>query len=232
MSEITPFEEVQRLFASLGVKDFDAALPEGRIRWLDEHGAEVAHARCSAVLSWAGGNRSLCWAEALPHFVQAGVPTVARPDGLPEYQEGLTKELAEGLAGRAARDSGAEFLYEAKTGGGGALYLAVIGFTPGAQDGGGATLDQRVRATNLWMSLKLRRLGEHVAADKADSVERLTAFAAELRKQAGTTVAGTPLAQTLTDLAADIDTWGSGLPAARDAVAGALTAAASGFATS
>lgn len=130
MSELTPFEEIQRLFSSLGVRDFGAALPEGRIQWMNADGAVVATGRCVAVLSWAAPNQSIAWAEALPHFKSAGVPTLARPEGLPEYQVGVPETLAEQLASRSARDASAVFLYTAPTGGGSKLYLAVTEFTP------------------------------------------------------------------------------------------------------
>ena len=130
MPDLMPFEEIQRLFTTLGVRDFGAALPEGRIQWMNADGAVVADGRCVAVLSWAAPNQSIAWAEALPHFKSAGVPTVARPEGLPEYQVGLPEGLAEQLANRAARDAGALFLYAAPTGGGSKLFLAVTEFTP------------------------------------------------------------------------------------------------------
>lgn len=130
MSDLLSFEEIARLFTSLGVRDFGAALPEGRIQWMNAEGTVVANGRCVAVLSWAAPNQSIAWAEALPHFKDAGVPTVARPEGLPEYQVGVPEGLAEQLANRAAKDAAALFLYTAPTGGGSKLFLAVTAFEP------------------------------------------------------------------------------------------------------
>lgn len=130
MSELLSYDEIKGLFASLGVADFDAALPEGRIQWMEANGRVVATGRCAAILSWAAQNNSIAWAEALPHFQAAGVPTLTRPEGLPEYQAGVPENMAEQLAGRVARDHGALFLYAAPTGGGSKLYLAVTAFTP------------------------------------------------------------------------------------------------------
>lgn len=130
MSETRNFDDIQQIFASLGVRDFDAALPEGRIRWLNADGAVVATARCAAILSYASANQSMAWAEALPHFKAAGVPCLERPEGLPEYQVNITEAMAEQLAARIARNAGADFLYPAKTGPGSLLYLSVSEFTP------------------------------------------------------------------------------------------------------
>lgn len=130
MSDLLSFEEIERLFSSLGVRDFGAALPEGRIQWMNAEGAVVANGKCVAVLSWAAPNQSIAWAEALPHFKEAGVPVVARPEGLSEYQVGVPEKLAEQLANRAARDAAAIFLYTAPTGGGSKLFLAVTEFVP------------------------------------------------------------------------------------------------------
>lgn len=229
MSELMPFEEVQRLFTTLGVRNFGAALPEGRIQWMDESGAVVAHAECAALLSWAAGNRSICWAEALPHFKQAGVPTVPRPEGLPEFQEAMTESLAESLAARAAQDFQAEFLYAAPTGGGGKLYLAVRGFTPGSSTD---EVDpaRKVAATRAWIEARLRQLGAGTGRGDADAADLLRAFAEECRRQSSQVVTGTPLAAQLVELSADLDRWAAGLPDARDGVSGALAAASRAFA--
>lgn len=222
MSELISFEEIQKLFHTLGIRTFDAALPEGRITWLDEHRAPVAHGRCAAVLSWAASNQSLCWAEALPHFKSAGVPTVARPEGMPEYQEGVPGRFAENLAARAAQDTAAEFLYEAKTGGGGVLYLAISGFTPGAPEGDLGAPATRVAATRAWASIKLRQVGNHVASGASDSPALLRTFAAEAIQQAQYTVQGTPLAEELLQLAAQAEGWAAALPEDSAAVAEGL----------
>lgn len=230
MPELMPFEEVQRLFTTLGVRNFGAALPEGRIHWMDESGAVVAHARCAALLSWAAANRSVYWAEALAHFKTAGVPTVPRPEGLPEYQEGMTEQLAESLAARAAQDVSAEFLYTAPTGGGGKLYLAVMGFTPGA-DQDEVEPSRKVTATRAWVEAKLRQLGQSAGRGDADTADLLRAFAEESRRQSGQVVQGTDLAPALIELAADLERWAAGLPDANQSVSGALAAAARGFGT-
>lgn len=130
MTEHRSFEDIQQLFSTLGVRDFSAALPEGRIQWLNAEGTVVAHARCVAVLSYAPANQSMAWAEALPHFKEAGVPTLERPDGLPEYQVNINDAVAEQIAARVARNAGAEFLYPAKYGNGSLLYLSITEFTP------------------------------------------------------------------------------------------------------
>ncbi len=130
MSDSHSFDDIQQTFTALGVRDFSAALPEGRIQWLNAGGAVVAHARCAAVLSYASANQSMAWAEALPHFQQAGVPVLERPDGLPEYQVSVTEQMAEQMAARVARNAGAQFLYPAKYGNGSLLYLSITEFTP------------------------------------------------------------------------------------------------------
>jgi hypothetical protein len=128
MHDPLSFEDIQARFVALGITDFSAALPEGRIQWLNRDGAVVAHGRCVAVLSYAGANQSIAWAEALPHFKEAHVPCVERPEGLPEYQLNITEAMAEQLASRVARNAGAVFLYPAKTGQGGILYLGITEF--------------------------------------------------------------------------------------------------------
>ena len=128
MSEQNAFDDIQQIFTRLGVRDFAAALPEGRIQWLNADGAVVATGRCVAILSYASANQSMAWAEALPHFKAAGVPCLERPEGLPEYQVNITETVAEQLAARVARNAGADFLYPAKTGPGSLLYLSVSEF--------------------------------------------------------------------------------------------------------
>lgn len=128
MTDPHAFDDIQKTFAALGVRDFAAALPEGRIQWLNAEGAVVAHARCVAVLSFASANESMAWAEELPHFKEAGVPTLERPDGMPGYQINITETVAEQMAARVARNAGAQFLYPAKYGNGSVLYLSITEF--------------------------------------------------------------------------------------------------------
>lgn len=124
------FDEIQALFESLDIQTFEAALPEGRITWLDSDGQPVAHARCKAILSHASANDTLVWARGLEHFVEAGVPMVEVDEELPDLMENVPRETAEQFAMRFADRDGAEFYYEAPAGEGSILYLAIHEFGP------------------------------------------------------------------------------------------------------
>jgi len=124
------YDDIERLFSELKIATFDAALPEGRIRWLDGGGRVVAAAECQAILSWSGKNSSLMWAEAIPSFQEAGVPCLPAADEDTPYQEGVEVVEAEALARQAAQLTGAQFLYPAKTGPDSTLFLAIRGFQP------------------------------------------------------------------------------------------------------
>ena len=123
------YTEIEALFETLQIKTFNAALPEGRIEWLDASGAVVAAGACQAILSWSSGNSSLMWAEAIAAFQQAGVPCLPAPDAN-TYQEGVTEAEAEVLATQAAQLTNAQFLYDAKTSEHSKLFLAIRDFRP------------------------------------------------------------------------------------------------------
>lgn len=123
------YTEIEQLFESLQIKTFNAALPEGRIEWLDASGAVVAAGACQAILSWSGGNNSLMWAEAIAAFKDAGVPCLPAPDE-ETYQEGTTEAEAEALATQAAQLTNAQFLYDAPTSEHSKLFLAIRDFRP------------------------------------------------------------------------------------------------------
>lgn len=229
MSELLTFEDVQRLFSTLGVQNFGAALPEGRIQWMDASGQVVAQGRCAAVLSWAAANQSICWADSMPHFQSAGVPVLLRPEGLPPYQEGMDLNFAQNLAARAAQGTGAQFLYQAKTGGGGQLFLAISEFTPGSGDGAAEDVGQRMAHMSAWLVMRLGSLADHIEKGANNGPDRLKAFAGEARNQADYALRGTALADQLRALASDAERWAEALPDGVVAVVGALRAAAKGM---
>ena len=124
------FKDIQQTFESLGIQSFDADLPNGRIRWFDEAGVEVATGTCKAICSYASANMSLLWAQGLEHFVAAGVPMVERQEHLPMLMEKVPAKNAELFAMRAAERDGAQFYYAAPSGEGSSLYLAIHDFQP------------------------------------------------------------------------------------------------------
>ncbi len=130
------FDEVARLFDELGIKNFNAALPEGRIEWLDASGVVVAHGRCMAILSWSGENNSLMWAEAIESYKASKVPCLPALDEDHPYEEGVDAARAEELATQAAQLANAQFLYTAPTGPNSHLFLAIRDFQPGNTGGG------------------------------------------------------------------------------------------------
>ncbi|MFT4980150.1 MAG: hypothetical protein ACI8S6_006062 [Myxococcota bacterium] len=121
------YTEIEALFTSLGIASFDAALPEGKIRWLDGDGKIVAAGRCQAILSWTGANDSLMWASAIPAFIETSVPCLPPPDA-ETYQDGVGEIEAEALARQSAQLTGAQFLYAAATGPESKLFLAIRDF--------------------------------------------------------------------------------------------------------
>lgn len=123
------YTEIESLFTSLDIQRFDAALPEGRISWLDARDRVVATGACQAILSWSGKNNSLMWAAAIPDFAKAGVPCLEPPDEV-TYEENVSEEDAEAQARQAAQLVSAQFLYAAATGPESKLFLAIRGFQP------------------------------------------------------------------------------------------------------
>ena len=225
-----PFKEVQALFESLGVKDFGAALPEGRIHWTDASGAVVAHARCRAILSWAATNHSIMWAEAITGFQQAGVPCLPAPEGEDPYVEDIDEDLAQELAGQSAQLVNAQFLYAAPTGGGGKLFLAVTEFTPGAIAEDPGQEARRVEAARAWAAQRLARLAELLESGEVDEVATLLgALSGQARQQADFVVRGTDLAPRLSGLATQAMLWAQALPQHRERVAYELQVAARGW---
>lgn len=123
------YSEIESLFSSLNIQSFDAALPDGRISWLDGDERVVASGACQAILSWTGKNNSLMWAAAIPSFAEAGVPCLEPPDEQ-TYQENVPEDDAEALARQAAQLVSAQFLYAAATGPDSKLFLAIRDFRP------------------------------------------------------------------------------------------------------
>lgn len=229
MSSLT-FDEVQKLFTTLGVRNFGAALPEGRIHWTDAEGRVVAHARCQAVLSYAATNRSIAWAEALPHFQKAGVPCLPAPDEGPTYQDNIDIAEAQELATQAAQLTGAQFLYAAPTGGGGQLFLAIRDFRPGAPEADPEGDARRVSATRGWASARLQALSTLLGnGERAELPALLQALAGEARQQAGFVVMGTPLADQLHGLAAQAELWAAQVGEQAERVAYEMGIASRGF---
>lgn len=230
MPEPLRFAEVKDLFDTLGVQDFSAALPEGRIHWINGDGAVVAHARCRAILSWAATNNSILWAEAIASYQEAGVPCLPAPEGEEPFVEDIDETVAQELAGQSAQLVNAQFLYAAATGGGGKLFLAITDFTPGtpAEDPGAE--GRRVAAARTWTHARLQRLGALLKEGRADEVAGLLlALAGQSRQQADYVVRGTDLAPRLSGLAAQAQLWSAALPDQAQRVAYELEIAARGW---
>jgi hypothetical protein len=220
------FGEISGLFGSLGIQSFGAALPEGRIHWMDKDGRVVAHGRCLAVLSHAPGNDSVMWAAGIPSFTDAGVPVV--PHEGEHYLADTGPEQAEALALDAANKAGGLFAYQAPTGGGGVLWLAITEFVPGALDSDPDEAERRARGARDYAAQTLSAVAE-VLGDPSrahDAAALLRSFAGVLGKQIEFVVAGLPVADSLGVLAADALDWAQALPAEVTRVRASVEAAA------
>lgn len=230
MASSLTFDQVEKLFNSLGVKSFGADLAQGRIHWLDEGGQTVAFARCQAVLSHAATNDSIAWAEDLPHFKQAGVPCLPKLDGEEAYQDGVSLELAQELATQAAQLTGAQFLYTAPSGGGGQLFLAVRDFTPGSPEEDPDAASKRIDGTRGWARNRLGTMVGVIREGRLDEAQALLAsLAGEARNQAEFVVPGTDVAAQLEQLAVQSVTWAERVAEAPEPVAYELEIASRGF---
>ncbi len=220
-----PYVAIRALFDNLGVATFGAALPEGRIQWMNGAGEVVAHGSCEVVLSWASGNDSILWGTKLPGFAEAGVPCVPLPEAQPESQIGVTKEEAEAIATAACMGSGAPFLYEAPTGGG-CLFLVVTEFHPGAPGEDAAAAAGRLDKARRWAAQWLARHAQALEADesRAEAVAALGAFARDLRNQADLVIAGLPAAASVRALAERVEDLQSVADADPSGAAAALRA--------
>ncbi len=231
MPEPLKFKEVQALFDSLGIKDFAADLPEGRLHWTDAQGRRVASARCRAILSWAAANHSLMWAEGIESFRKAGVPCLPGPEGEPAYVEDIDQDQAQELAAQTAQLVGAQFLYAAPTGGGGLLYLAVSDFQPtgAAEDPDAAA--RRQEAARQWARERLLALRQRLLDGQVEeAASLLVAFAGQARQQADFVVRGSELAPRLSGLATQATLWAQVLPDQKERVAYELEVASRGWA--
>lgn len=232
MTEPLSFEQVAILFESLGVHSFGAALPEGRIQWTNTAGEVVAYARCQAILSYAATNASVMWAEKITSFTEAGVPCLPAPDDT-GYEEGLDENEAQELATQAAQLVSAQFLYAAPTGGGGKLFLAIRGFTPGKPEADPAADAKRLASTMQWVQERLRQLSGLLSDERANEAPGLLkAFASQAKQQADFVVPGTDLSGRLTGLSVQATTWSTALqmdPKHRDRVAYEMAIAINGF---
>lgn len=201
-----PFVAIRAMFDSLGVATFGAALPEGRIQWMNGDGDVVASARCKVVLSWAAGNDSYLWATRLPGFAEAGVPVVELPDGEEESKVGVTKEEAESIATAACMNTGVQFMYEAPTGGG-CLFLAVEGFLPGAPDEDPSAAAARLDKARGWAARTLASIAAALEEGEGnrESVGAMGAFAKDLRNQADLALTGLPGAADVRTLAERVE---------------------------
>lgn len=212
-----PFVAIRALFDSLGVQSFGAALPEGRIHWMNGNGDTVASARCKVVLSWAAGNDSILWATKVPGFAEAGIPVVPLPDGQDEMQEGVSREDAESIATAACMGTGVQFLYEAPTGGG-CLFLAIDHFTPGSPDEDPAAAAARLDNARSWAARNLASLAAALEEGQGsrESLGAMGAFAKDLRNQAALALTGLPGAadvQTLAERVEDLQAIAEADPA-------------------
>lgn len=231
MPEPLKFKEVQSLFDSLGVKDFAAALPEGRMHWTDGDGRVVAHARCRAILSWAATNHSIMWAEAIESFQKAGVPCLPGPEGESPYLAEVDEDLAQELATQSAQLVNAQFLYAAPTGGGGKLFLAVTEFTPGSVDEDPDAPRRRIEAARAWAQRRLSDLHRLMGEGRVDEVGSLLgALSGQARQQADFVVRGSELAPRLSGLSTQALLWAQALPEHKERVTYELQVAARAWA--
>ncbi len=230
MASSLTFAQVEQLFGTLGVKNFGAALPEGRIHWTNEAGDIVAHARCQAVLSYASANSSLMWCAAMDHFESAGVPCLPAPDEGPAYEADVTEEIALELATQAAQLTGAQFLYAAPSGGGSQLFLAIRDFHPGAPEEDPSTQARRVAAARSWATARLRSVSTMIGEGRTDeAAAMLRSFDGELRQQAEFIVQGSDLAPRLAGLSSQAALWAEQAEAEPDRVAYEMSIATRGF---
>jgi hypothetical protein len=224
------FAQVEQLFTTLGIKNFGAALPEGRIHWTNEDGAVVAHARCQAVLSYAPTNSSLMWCAGMAHFEKAGVPCLPAPDDGPAYEEGVDEDTALELATQAAQLTGAQFLYAAPSGGGSKLFLAIRDFHPGAPEEDASTVARRVAAARAWALARLQGMAGLIGEQRTDEAATLlAAFEGEVGQQAEFVVNGTPLAARLSGLGAQAALWSEQVVDQPERVAYEISIAARAF---
>lgn len=230
MASSLTFAQVEQLFSTLGVKNFGAALPEGRIHWTNEEGAVVAHARCQAVLSYAAANGSIMWCSAMEHFEKAGVPCLPAPDDAPAYEEDIDEDTALELATQTAQLTGAQFLYAAPSGGGSKLFLAIRDFHPGAPEEDASTVARRVAAAKAWATARLQNLATMIGEGRTDEAARLLgSFDGELRQQAEFVVNGTPLAGRLSGLSGQAAVWSEQVADQPERVAYEISIAARAF---
>ncbi len=120
-------EDFNVVLERLKVVNYGANLAGGTIHWTDASGAVVAHAQIKAVLSWAATNNSAMWASGIGQFEDAGVPVVVFEEAKGDYIGNINDIQAAELAGKAAAQAGAAYLYRASNGANG-LYLAIFDF--------------------------------------------------------------------------------------------------------
>ena len=222
------FEEVEELFRTLGIRTFGAALPEGRIHWMDESGTVVAHGSCLAILSFAAANGSVMWAGEIPAFRQANVPVIPRPESFAGYQENVNEKHAEAMATAVCRSEGALFLYRAPSGGGGALFLAVTEFHPGGLEADPDDAARRSESARAWAFTSLTGIG--ALLEQGGSAEEAGLLLGRLRdqahQQAEFVLKGLPAATEIDRLGDQAAAWAAAVPDHRDRVAYELNIAA------
>jgi hypothetical protein len=123
-----PREEARKKLTDLGVVRWDTNPPaDGRIRWFDASGKEVAAGRYQVILSVGPGAKyTMGW--AIPIYASMKIPFVPKVDEGPSVADVTADAEIWQRAEAVGSAIGAEFVYNCST-----LLVAVTEFSPSAQ---------------------------------------------------------------------------------------------------
>ncbi len=208
-------ETTQAVLDSLNAEDFQAALPEGKIHWLDASRNVVAHANIKFILSYAPRAKSMMWGSDIAQYKAAGVPMLARPPREPGHREDVSLEDAVRAAAQAATSSGAQYLYRASAGPN-SLFLAVFDFSIGAA--ALPSLEKRVAGARNFVLQKLTELVIYCAVPRPSESLLFMDAAAAFRQQSEHVVREHAIGADVRSVASRMDVWAQQLDKCRAVV--------------
>jgi hypothetical protein len=221
-------KDFEIVLQEIGAVGFGASLAKGKIHWTNTDGKVVAHAETKAILSWAATNNSAMWAFAIGQFQDAKVPVLKPANLISDYIGNINDEQAEEIAGKAAIEGAAQYLYRAANGANG-LYLGIFNFKAESIELGPEEILRKRNSSINYIVQMIDNLAGILDNKKRtdEAISLLKHFSDALNQQIATVLIDEDLKEEASKLQRSISAWVNMLPEKRTDVLAFMKQAAS-----
>ena len=211
-----PATQLDDRLDALGAVRLRLELPLGRLSWLDEEGAVVAHARCVPLYAWSSQRQQLHPARALPAL---GAQTPDEDRDEPTVRQDVDRDAAMDFAQRRARALRLTAAVPVATPSGRHLFVGIEPLCLGAPDDGARDeVDQAAQLVH-WAAEVLALLVRSLADGELEAARSALLAFQDALTTAITAVYHLPVAEDLATLRSHVEAWSAQLNGDQLAVA-------------